>query len=320
MQQMLAQKISDILLKLDNKKFISKLLIKLLTGVRKILIKLNDSVLIKYELEGRTIFLPLRHDLPFVKKAHPFYDLNIGRIAKYLLEKYPLLKAIDIGANVGDTAIIIKSNADIPLLCIEGEPFYFNLLTKNTSNLKNIFYEKCLVGDPADKKLYLISYKGSATLSSTESNTTSIFRNLTSILKDHREIDIVKYIKIDTDGFDCKIIRGNVDFIKEHKPVIFFEYDPHFLSINKDDGISVFELLTSLGYKTAILYNNTGEFLISLDISNLKALRQLHLFYSGRNTEMYLDICVFNNDDSDIAEKIIGYEFEYFSKNILSPN
>ena len=317
---MLAQWVLDTLLKLENKKLINKLLIKVLLGIRKILIQFNNSVLIKYELEGKTILLPLRHDFPLVKKAHPFYDSNIGRIAKYLLEKFPDLKAFDIGANVGDTAIIIKSNADIPLLCIEGEPFYFNLLKQNTSNLNNIFYEKCLVGDPINQHLNLISYKGSATLSTSESNNNVIFRNLTSILGDHRTMDRIKYLKIDTDGFDCKIIRDNADFLKEHKPVIFFEYDPYFLRLNNDDGISVFEILIKLGYQTAILYHNTGEFLISLDLCNLQTLRQLHLYYSGRNTEMYLDICVFSIEDSDIAEKIISYEYEYFSKNMLIPN
>lgn len=311
---MLAQFVLDTLLKLENKKFTGKLLFKVLLTIRKLLIQLNNSVLIKYELEGKTILLPMRHDFPLVRKAHPYYDSNIGRIAKYLLEKYPDLKAIDIGANVGDTAIIIKTNADIPLLCIEGEPFYFDLLKKNTSNLNNIFYEKCLIGDSPSKNLNLISYKGSATLSFTESKNTAVFKNLSSIIKDHRTIDKIKYLKIDTDGFDCKIIRSNYDFLKQHKPVIFFEYDPHFLSLNKDDGISVFELLVKLGYQTAIVYHNTGEFLISLDINDLQTLRQLHLYYSGRNTEMYIDICVFNSEDSDIAEKIISYEYEYFSR------
>lgn len=309
---MLAKLVLNTLLKLDNNNFINKLIIKILYGIRKLLVQFNDSVLVKYEFEGNTILLPLRHDLPFVRKANPVYDSNIGRIAKYLMEKYPDLKAIDIGANVGDTAVVIKTNADIPLLCIEGEPFYFSLLKRNTTDFKDMFYAECLVGDSGKDNLNLISYKGSAKLALGHSKNSVNFRSLSSILNDYEIFNRIKFLKIDTDGFDCKIIRSNAEFIKEHKPVIFFEYDPYFLEQNNDDGLSVFELLLELGYENSIFYHNTGDLLLSLNINNRKILQELHLYYTGRNTEMYVDICVFHSEDADIAEKIRKYEYDYF--------
>ncbi len=318
---MLAQFLIDRIIKKRREGLSGKILTKIFFMLRKIYLWINSSALIAYNLEGVDIFLPLRHDLPIVRKYFPYYDSNIGRIAKYLAKKYTNFQAIDIGANVGDTAIIIKSQLEIPILCIEADDLYFKLLKKNTVGLKNFEYEQSFVGESGTNNFQLISYKGSARLTQiTDSKNLIEFKSLTEITGKHSQFNNVKFLKIDTDGFDCKIIRSNLDYLKLNKPVIFFEYDPYFLNLMGDDGLSVFSSLNEIGYEKLIIYDNTGVFKMLLNILDQKTLEELHQYYSGRQSEMYMDICAFHRDDSELADSFSESEVNLFRNSKIPSN
>jgi len=315
---MLAQWLSNRLIQKRNDSLLNKILDKLFPLLRRLYLRFNNSALIRFNLEGVKISLPFRHDLPTVRKHYPLYDSSIGRIPKYLTKKYSDFQAIDIGANVGDTAIIIKSQLDIPILCIEADDLYFKLLKENTKDLKYLTYEQCFVGESGSNNFQFVSYKGSARLTEVKTKNEQIqFKSLNQIVDKHSQFNNVKFLKIDTDGFDCKIIRSNINYLKIIKPVIFFEYDPYFLNLLGDDGLSVFRSLKEIGYEKLIIYDNTGDFLVSLNINNDISLKELNLYYTGRQSEMYMDICVFHKDDNEIADTIRDLEFDYFMKKKL---
>ena len=48
------------------------------------------------------------------------------------------------------------------------------------------------------------------------------------------------FIKIDTDGFDFKVLRGANNTLKTYKPVIFFEWDKIHLQAQNEDFLSIF--------------------------------------------------------------------------------
>lgn len=297
----------------DNKKntFYLKVSYHLFIFLRKYYLKMNKNALVRYSLNGHSIVLPLRHDLPIIKNTFEYYDSAIGRIPKLLIQKYSDFQAIDVGANIGDTAIVIKSEVDIPVLCIEGDEYYFKLLIDNTKSFKNIYCEKCFVGKSTESNMQSVSYRGSARLiKSSDQSKQFEFKSLSQIIKSYPGFDKIKFIKIDTDGFDCKIIRSNFDFIEGHKPVIYFEYDPYFLNLNDDDGLSVFNSLKIAGYNKLMIYDNTGRFILSTNVNEIKLLEELHLYYSGRSGGMYIDICSFHQCDNDIAEEIIKSELK----------
>ena len=310
---MLAQFLIDRIIEKRNEGLSGKISNKLFLTLRKMYLWFNSSALITYNLERINISLPLRHDLPIVRKYFPFYDSNIGRIAKFLTKKYSGFQALDIGANVGDTAIIIKSQVDIPILCIEADDLYFKLLKKNTMGLKDLDYEQCFVGESGLRNYQLVSYKGSARLTQPAGNQNNLaFKSLTEITKKHSQFNNVKFLKIDTDGFDCKIIRSNIDYLKLNKPVIFFEYDPYFLELMGDDGLSVFNSLKEMGYEKLLIYDNTSVFKMLVNIQDVNTLEELHRYYTGRKSEMYMDICVFHRDDSELADTIRESEVNFF--------
>lgn len=310
---MIAQLIID-LAKKNRKNNTSGFLIQtLFQVVRKIYLKVHKTALIKYKLDKYEIMLPLKHELPIIKRDYPLYDTQIGRIVKYINEKYPSFQIIDIGANVGDSATIIKSNVDLPILCIEADDYYYSLLLENTKNLDNVVCDHSYVGESQSSDMKLVHYKGTARLVEDGSSKEMIkFKTIEEIIKNYNEFDNTKFLKIDTDGFDCKIIRSSSKFFSKYKPMIFFEYDPYLLESLNDDGLSVFETLKQLGYDDVIIYENTGNYLLSLKLVQEITLIELHNYFSGWEGGRYMDICVFHNSDVDIFENARMNEIAFY--------
>src|SRR5580692_11559275 len=86
---------------------------------------------VRYNLDGTELLLPLAHDIPLYRRGFADYSSNIGRVASHLAAKYRELTIVDVGANVGDTAAIVRARCQAPMLCIEGDEFYFKLLLNN---------------------------------------------------------------------------------------------------------------------------------------------------------------------------------------------
>lgn len=296
----------------------NKIINKLLMICRDLYIKFDNLALVNYNLNGVNIMLPLSHDLPINIKLFPFYDTAIGRLSEYLIQKYPDYLVIDVGANIGDTATVIRSKTNLPILCIEGNTIYYDLLKENSGKINNIYLENSFVGEKESQNLKVVNYKGSSRLTQDGFADTQLhLESLSEIVSKYPQFENIKFLKIDTDGFDCKIIRSSSDFISKYKPVIFFEYDPYFLEKNGDDGISVFTSLINLGYDNLLIYNNIGEYMFGLQLSNEVILKELHLFFTGRNSGMYMDICAFHQEDADIFNIIKKNEFEFFAQSKL---
>ena len=46
--------------------------------------------------------------------------------------------SIDIGANVGDSVVIVRDVSDAPILCIDADPRFHRYLKINTANLSDV--------------------------------------------------------------------------------------------------------------------------------------------------------------------------------------
>ncbi|OJW78852.1 FkbM family methyltransferase [Spirosoma sp. 48-14] len=272
---------------------------------------LIETYIGKYRLR-----LPFSHQLPFIIKLFPNYSTNLARIARKALEKYHDLKFIDIGANIGDTVALLRSEESFPILCIEGDDYFFSILEKNASNFSDVYLAKCYVGESTERiNAVSVEIGGTARLVQDSSKDNIILiKDILSIVEDYPLFKSSKIIKIDTDGFDNKIIRGSADFIKLAKPIIFFEYDPYFLSKQNDDSISIFSNLLDMGYKNVLIYENDGDYVLSAELTNKSLLEDITHFYSGRLSKKYCDICAFHEEDNDLFLQIRSDEINFFKK------
>src|SRR5207249_5016916 len=56
----------------------------------------------------------------------------LGRLAACIGDSDAEFGIIDVGANCGDTAALMRSHAKLPILCIEGDAKLYALLQKNS--------------------------------------------------------------------------------------------------------------------------------------------------------------------------------------------
>ncbi len=244
-----------------------------------------------------------------------YYSRNLPRLAKYIESKYPKYSIIDVGANIGDTIALFRSaGVDQLIHSVEGNPVYIELLVHNLSLFKDVELHKTFLSEESKEESIVIDHtNGTANISTGAGEVTTVakFDDLVA----QNKIENIKLLKTDTDGFDFKILRGSFDTIKRDKPVLFFEYDVDYLRQQNEDGLKIFDNLKDFGYNIALYYDNFGKFLLSTEISNTHLLQQLYAYINRKEDSAfpYYDVCLFHENDNDLADFCIKKEMEFYS-------
>src|ERR1700743_1015316 len=126
----LAQAVLDWSLAIPETTVARRLAVRLIESIRQLLSRCGNP-LIRYEVDGHQLLMPLSHNLPLYRKHNADYSSNLGRIALQIANFHPGASAIDIGANIGDSVAIIRGQCSMPVLCIEGDPEFLRILRSN---------------------------------------------------------------------------------------------------------------------------------------------------------------------------------------------
>ncbi|MDH6534232.1 FkbM family methyltransferase [Parabacteroides sp. 52] len=251
--------------------------------------------------------LPAEHALPSLISQFPGYSRNLPRIVQCIQKKYPDTAILDVGANVGDTVALIKEKCkgDPVFICVEGDPLFITYLRHNLGHLQNVKIVDCFLSDNTTLCGTIINQEGTARIATDTGSKQMNLLTLDALSESEIAVKQAKILKIDTDGFDLKIIRGGLNYIKEIKPILFFEYDRVFLDANGDDGFSTLLKLKDLGYEDVIIYDNYGRMLLSFHLYNMEIFEQLDLYIKGKKAAFeYFDICLFHKEDADLYNDI----------------
>ena len=309
----LAQWTLDMGLRLDGAGGLARVGSAGVRAARKLQVQLHDP-LVTYQIGQLPLRIRLSHQLPYYRRRFPQYSSNVGRIGAAMLEKYPDLSLIDIGANVGDTVAIVRELAHFPILCIEGSPAYLPLLRINVDHLADVEIEAGYVGGESGAvaaSARTVDGTGYLAIGGSDQETI-LLRSLYEIILRHPRFASSKLVKSDTDGMDCQILAGAADYLASMRPAIFFEYDPDLTARAGASAIRVFDVLKGAGYRQALVYENTGDLILLLDMEDNRLLADLDAFFSGHNGLRYADICAFHASDSDLALTLREKEFEFF--------
>jgi FkbM family methyltransferase len=262
---------------------------------RRFLIRLGDP-LVRLRIGEAELELPLSHELPFYRKDHSLYGEAVGRIAGALGGP-----VIDIGANVGDTAAIVRAHSAVPILCVEGDDVFFRLLERNAERLGDVEVEPAFVrgSEPQTSTSRVERGRGTARLVGQSGST----KPLTAIFEEHPRFAAPALLKLDTDGMDVPILEANLTFLGHVRPVLFFEYDPH---LGANPG--VFVALSHKGYETAVIYENTGEYRETIRLADTARIEALHREYTGHEGRRYVDVCVLPEDAEIPVNALLGAE------------
>ena len=258
------------------------------------------------------------HALDEYLKLYKDYSVNFPRIAKYLEAKYPAFTIIDVGANIADTIALLRcQHVYQPIYAIEGDPVYFRYLQENVRQFDDVSIYQTFLGEHSStENVNIDNSLGTAKISIGEGDVTHVM--MLDDLVSEKEIRNIKLLKIDTDGYDLKILRGSFKTIVQYQPILFFEYDAVFLKEQGEDGLRIFKLLSDMNYNQILYYDNYGRFLLSAEISNEKLLKQLYAYIDQKKGAFpYYDVCVFHRDDDLLAEQIIEKEMEFYSDKPL---
>lgn len=266
------------------------------------------------EVDGFALTANESHALGAYLAQFPLYSRNLPRIASYLHAKYPRLEIVDVGANIGDTAALLRAaGVEDTIHAVEGVEQYYELLAKNAKTLGDVRpYRAFLAEASSVRPLAVSATGGTAWLGAGDSSTETV--SLADFVAEHA-IGDVRLLKLDTDGFDLAIIRGGLDWIAEQRPVLFFEYFEPGLRASGDDGLSTLQALRGVGYDTILYYDNFGRFLCATSLANEAQLRQLYAYIAGgRGGFHYYDVCVFHSQDDDLAAHVVEQEERFFAE------
>ena len=253
------------------------------------------------------------HVIERLLTSHKYYSRNLARLAKYIEHKYPTYHIIDVGANIGDTAALVRSaGVSQHIHSFEGEPTYFKLLQTNLEQFENVSAYEAFLGETSETQTIATEVSMGTARLSQQSNRQIVVQKLSDIAGKH-QISNVKLLKTDTDGFDFKILRGSFDLIQRDKPVLFFEYDATYLEEQGEDGTAMFKQLRELGYHKVMYYDNFGKFLICVTTQDVALIQQLYNYMRKQEGAFpYYDVAVFHADDDELADRVVAQETEFF--------
>ena len=278
-----------------------------------------DPPKIQFATIGRyRIQLPAESRLLEYRERYKRYDSALGEIARIAQSKYPQLHAIDIGANVGDTAALIRRHADIPVLCVEGDPAVIPILRQNAEQFGNeVEIEPSFVGPEGqfvDERRIADAGRNASLHEAVRRTGQLPFRSLKTLLANHRRFASAKLLKVDTEGFDFRILRSSLEWLGAARPLIFFEYDPSFTPSEPTAGIDTLMALVGIGYEHFVFYDNFGNFILSLRGVEHDHFRELDRYLLANRKAgtvvYYFDVCAVHGDDADLAQAIRSHELE----------
>ncbi len=274
----------------------------------------------EYQIGNHKILLPLDHLLDKYQANWKRYDTVLGDVARIVFQKYPESTAIDIGANVGDTAALINKYIHVPVLCIEGHPDFIPFLKYNAAQIGDIEIAAYFVGEDGESiSLENISTDGGTasivnSVNDAFSHNCIVLKSLSTLIELYPKFQSTKLLKIDVDGYDFDIINNSIDTISLLKPIICFEYDTSFRATGKAESLNAVENLFKIGYSYFLVYDNFGNYLLHLTEKDIEKFIDLNAYLncnrhkSGKPAVFYFDIYAFPVVDFDLFSAVRDIE------------
>jgi FkbM family methyltransferase len=259
--------------------------------------------LVRYHRLG--VLLPLSHPLSAWEHALPKYGLPMCRIVRALDRPGGLPACIDVGANLGDSVARLRQVVQAPILAVEGNDVWFPLLERNVAHHRGVTAVCAFLSNRETTLPARIETETSTgRLVPAGDGIPVHLRTLDALLLEHPQFQAARFLKVDTDGFDLRVLRGAGDLLARARPVVFFEYDPQLLARLNDDPLSIFPWLRSLGYDRLSVFTNIGEWRCALTTTNRAELERLTREITPQDRSWFADICAWHADDRALADEV----------------
>jgi len=246
--------------------------------------------------------LPWSHRLPDYAAANPAYGQNLVELARLLAPAEGPLTVLDIGANVGDSALQILNATDARVMCVEGDRAYLDFLRINVGDDSRVTIVEGLLAVGEDESESTAVRSGGTTRFVRGEGNGDAMPNVavTALRQAYPAFDDLRLVKSDTDGYDVTLVPAVASAWKDARPVLFFEYDPGLTRIAGYDPEQVWTDLADLGYRDIGVWDNGGTPLGRESITDI-ASKTAPLDAPGRafsRARTYWDVAVVHEDDA----------------------
>ncbi|HEY0904788.1 MAG TPA: hypothetical protein VGE14_12960 [Marmoricola sp.] len=256
------------------------------------------------EVQGVELTLPWSHRLPDYTQGDSPYGQNLVQLAAGLARGGQIV-VIDIGANVGDSALQIAHATDAVVVCVEGDPYYLDYLVTNTAGDDRFRIEHALLVPTEDDQ-------GAGMRAMRVGGTTrfvpdSVGNGVPTITPTglrhlHPCTEDLRLVKSDTDGYDVALVPAMARAWRDLHPVLFFEYDLRLSRESGLDPLEVWSSLAELGYTHVAVWGNGGH---ALGRTTVAAMPSASTALDGpreRDAPTYWDVAVAHGSDAPAIE------------------
>jgi FkbM family methyltransferase len=217
---------------------------------------------------------------------------------------------LDIGANIGDSMIIIASNSGLPVHCVEPSDFFFAYLKENIARHfpgQATLEQGFVTSREGEAPMGLVHWGGTAQPGSapfTEHCGALSIRRLLGKFPD------VALLKVDTDGYDQEILLGAFETGPGNMPenrrfAIYFEFEiassePDQVRKICQRAMAFFRSMSELGYETGFFWDDFGRCLGEFDIGQTSSVRNIinYMTHLRQRPVWGFDICLIHRQDA----------------------
>jgi FkbM family methyltransferase len=173
---------------------------------------------------------------------------------------------VEIGANIGGS--LVPRASEYPALtfhCYEPVPAFYALLSANAGSFAapNVRLYNQAVTATDGEQIEIFTQLGTAgALANYDGH-----RSIDTVKLSGRSLDTlakglnVRFIKIDTDGFELSVLRGGERTLATSRPLIFMEFHVSLMRSAGQDPAHLVELLQRFGYRPRKIWDNFGNVL-----------------------------------------------------------
>lgn len=261
----------------------------------------------EYKIGDYCVFLPGNHQLPTFQVSFKLYDRFLPVLARFLMSEGSIL---DIGANVGDTAIALMQNCDNEIICIEPSDEYFKYLELNvekTNSSGQIKMIKEFVGTGELVGNLKSNGRGSAYLLLEESGEYVKTQTLDNLYKSTSPVSL---IKVDTDGFDFDVLLSGQLLLEKFRPILFWENEIRD-EFQLNGYRRLYSFLKNMGYEYLYVFDNFGNLI--LEETDFDTLEKINAYLLSMNqfectrTFYYVDVLAATTTDYETLERAVSH-------------
>jgi FkbM family methyltransferase len=242
--------------------------------------------------------LPWPHRLPDYAGNGP-YGQNLVQLASALAAQAAPVTVLDVGANVGDSALQILDAADARMLCVEADPYFLEYLHLNVDNDPRVsVVEALLTPDGHTEATTAVRTGGTTRFAEGDADDALPTVTPARLLAEHPDFADLRLIKSDTDGYDVVLVPAITEAWGGARPVLFFEYDHRLSRLAGNDPLEVWPRLRKLGYRDVAVWGNGGNVLGRTTVDEIADLTAPLEEKVGVRAQNYWDVAVVHEDDA----------------------